>query len=309
MRIAFIGLGTMGLPMAHNLQVAGHALTVHDVRREAAAPLLARGGHWADSPREAAARAEVILTSLPGPAEVEAVALGPDGILAGVRPGGTYVDLSTNAVGLIRHLHARFAGRGVAMLDAPVSGGPSGAERGTLQIIVGGDAADFARVRPLLAALGDKLTYVGPIGCGTIAKLVHNTVNACAFRALAEGFTLGVKAGLEPEKLLAVLQGGNFGQGYNLRVRLPEIVFAGDFDAPRFSLALLHKDVGLALALAHEYDVPMGLAELTERDLGEALARGWGGRDSAATFLLQEERAGVTVRTSVAGGESLAPHG
>ncbi len=298
MEIACIGLGTMGLPMARNLQAGGHQLTVYDLRSATAAPLLANGARWADSPRAAAAGAEMILLSLPGPAEIEAAALGPEGILAGAPAGSTVIDLSTNAVGLIRRLEQQFAARGVALLDAPVSGGPDGAARGTLQIMVGGDEAVFNLARPVLALLGDKITYVGPSGAGTIAKLVHNAVNAVAFRALAEGFTLGVKAGLTPEKLREVLQGGNFGQGYNLQTRLPEIVFPGDFAAARFTISLLRKDVGLATTLADEFAVPTPLFALAEADLIEAVARGWGAYDSAATFLLQEERSDVTVRTT-----------
>src|SRR5207244_13153174 len=137
-----------------------------------------------------------------------------------------------------------------------------------------------------------KVSHIGAVGAGAVAKLVHNMVSATALQALAEGLTLGVKAGVRPEKLLEAIKGGAFGQGYALSYRLPEIVFKDDFDTVRFALALLRKDVGLATELGRELGVPMGLAALTEQELVSALNRGWGARDSSAMFLLQEERAG-----------------
>jgi 3-hydroxyisobutyrate dehydrogenase len=148
----------------------------------------------------------------------------------------------------------------------------------------------------VLQAIGDKVSHMGPIGSGTVAKLVHNVVSAGAAQALAEGLTLGVKAGVPAEKLLEAIVGGAYGQGYTLKYRVPEIVFKGDFDTPRFSLALLRKDVGLATELAREVGVPMPIAALAEQELIQAIVRGWGGRDSSAVFLLQEERAGVELR-------------
>jgi 3-hydroxyisobutyrate dehydrogenase len=296
MRVGFIGLGTMGQRMAAHLGRAGHELAVHDLRPASGEVLVAAGARWAASPHEAAADAEVVLTSLPGPAEVEAVALGEDGILAGAARGAVYADLSTSSVELIRRLGDVFARRGAAVLDAPVSGGPSGAERATLQVMVGGDVAAFERVRPLLDVIGGAVLHLGPLGAGTVAKLVHNTVSACAFQALAEGFTLGAKAGIDPEKLLEAVRGGAYGQGQLLNARLPEVVFRGDFDHPRFRLELLRKDVGLATELGRSLGVPMAIAALVEQELIQAVTRGWGARDAGATFLLQEERAGVAVR-------------
>jgi len=297
MRVAFIGLGTMGRPMAEHVAAAGHELAVHDLRRPAADAPLARA-RWAATPAEAAGQAELILTSLPGPKEVEAVLLGPAGALAGASRGAIYADLSTSSVGLIRRIHARGRELGVEVLDAPVSGGPQGAQSGTLQVMVGGDAGAFERIRPILAAIGDKITYVGEVGSGSVAKLVHNLVFACAFQALAEALTLGVKAGVSAEKLLEVIQGGAYGRGYTLSYRLPEIVFKEDFETARFALGLMRKDVGLATELARECGVPMSVAAVVEQDLVQAVARGWAARDSAAVFTLQEERAGVKVRAA-----------
>ena len=297
MRIGFVGLGNMGGPMALNLMKAGHVLVVHDVREKAGAPHLERGAKWAASPREAAESAELILTSLPGPPEVEAVAVGAQGIIRGATRGAIFADLSTGSPTIIRRIHAAFAEKGIDMLDAPVSGGVWGAQRGSLQVMVGGDEAVFERVRPVLQAIGDKVGYMGPIGAGTIAKLVHNMIGICTRQVVAEAFTLGVKAGVRPEALLTAVKGGSFGQGLLLSQVLPEIVFKGDFDTVRFALRLARKDLGLATALGREIEVPMSMAAVAEQGLVEAMARGWGDKDHAAPWLLQEEKAGVRVRT------------
>jgi len=297
MRIGFIGLGNMGGPMALNLMKAGHALVVNDIRREAGAPHLQHGATWADSASAAARGAELILTSLPGPPEVEAVALGENGIIHGAGRGAIYADLSTSSPSLIRRIHAVFKERGIHVLDAPVSGGVIGAQRATLQVMVGGDEALFRQLKPVLEAIGDKVGLMGGIGCGTIAKLVHNLIGICTRRVVAEAFTLGVKAGVRPEALLEAVKGGAFGQGLLLTQVLPAIVFKGDFDTVRFALKLAKKDLTLATELARELNVPMAMAALAEQELVEAIARGWGDKDYAAPFMLQEERAGVKVRT------------
>jgi 3-hydroxyisobutyrate dehydrogenase-like beta-hydroxyacid dehydrogenase len=298
MRIGFIGLGNMGGPMALNLIKAGHALVVHDVRREAAAPHLERGAKWADSPRAAARESELILTSLPGPKEVEAVALGPDGIIHGAVAGTVYADLSTGSPTVMRKLHAAFKEKGVHVLDAPVSGGVWGAQRGSLQVMVGGDESIYREVKAVLGAVGDKVGYMGPIGAGTIAKLVHNMISITTRTIVAEGFTLGVKAGVKPEALLEAIRGASFGQGLLLSQMIPNVVFKGDFDTVRFALRLARKDIGLATELAREYDVPMPMAAVAEQIMMEGLARGWGDKDSTSPWLLQEEAAGVQVRAT-----------
>jgi 3-hydroxyisobutyrate dehydrogenase len=298
MRIGFIGLGNMGGPMALNLIKAGHTLIVNDVRREAAGPHLERGATWADSPRAVAQASELILTSLPGPREVEAVALGPDGIIHGAVPGSVYADLSTGSPTVMRALHAAFKARGVHVLDAPVSGGVWGAQRGTLQVMVGGDESIYREVQDVLRGIGDKVGYMGPIGAGTIAKLVHNMVSIATRSILAEGFTLGVKAGVAPEAILEAIRGASFGQGLTLSQMIPNVIFKGDFDTVRFACKLARKDIGLATALAREYDVPMPMSTVAEQIMVEALARGWGERDSTVPWVLQEEAAGVQVRGS-----------
>lgn len=294
MEIGFIGLGIMGSKMAANLQKAGYRLVVHDARRDAASSHLAAGAIWADSPRQVAEAAEVVFSSLPGPAEVEAVALGEGGLLAGMRPGGAYFDLSTNSPSVVRRLQAMFAERKAHLLDAPVSGGPRGAATGKLAIWVGGEEHIFNRYKSVLDAIGDQARYVGPIGAASVAKLVHNCVGYMLNRAMSEAFTMGVKAGVEPLALWEAVRQGALG-----RMRTFDSLAAhflpNVYDPPDFALRLAHKDVSLATALGREFNVPMPMANLALDELTTALNRGWGDRDSRAAMLLQEERAGVEI--------------
>ncbi|MGH7916059.1 MAG: NAD(P)-dependent oxidoreductase [Candidatus Binataceae bacterium] len=299
MRIGFIGLGNMGGPMALNLIKAGHKLTVNDVRREVAGPHLSGGAGWADTPAQVAQKSELVLTSLPGPKEVEAVALGSNGLLEGMDKSAIYADLSTNSPTVVRRLHGIFKEKGVAMLDAPVSGGVLGARNATLAVMVGGDQAIFNRVKPAFDGIGDKVTYIGAIGAGTVAKLVHNMIAICSTQVLAEAFTMGVKAGVSPEALLTAVSNGAYGQGMLLKAMVPRMVFRGNYDRASFALRLARKDLGLATEVGRENNVPMPLASMVEQTLLEALALGWGEKDSSAAFMLQEEHAQVKVRGTV----------
>ncbi|MCH8280836.1 MAG: NAD(P)-dependent oxidoreductase [Chloroflexi bacterium] len=295
MKVGFIGLGTMGGSMAYNTLQGGHELVVHDIRRESATRHLEAGATWADSPREVAEACEIVFTSLPGPTEVEAVALGEDGLLQGLTAGKVYFDLSTSTPGLIRRIHDVAAAQGIDVLDAPVSGGPRGARSRNLAIWVGGDREVYDRCKPVLDAIGDKAYYVGPIGCGAIAKLVHNCAGYVIQCALAEVFTMGVKAGVEPLALWQAVRKGAQGRRGTFE-GLAEHLLPGKFDPPDFALRLARKDVDLAVGVGREYDVPMRLANLALQELTEAMNRGWGDRDSRVAMLLQEERAGVEVR-------------
>ena len=294
MQVGFIGLGTMGAKMASSLQNAGFQLVVHDLRREAAASHMSAGAVWADTPRHVAEMADVVFTSLPGPPEVEHIALGEDGLLVGMRSGSAYFDLSTNAPDVVRRIHAACAEHGVPMLDAPVSGGPRGAETGKLAIWVGGEQSIFDQHKPLLDVIGDQARYVGEIGTATIAKLVHNCAGYMLNRALSEVFTMGVKAGVEPEILWESVRQGALGRMRTFdglaRHFLPD-----SYDPPDFALRLAHKDVTLATELGRELQVPMPMANLAWDELTAALNRGWGERDSRAAMLLQQERAGVHI--------------
>ncbi len=298
MKVGFIGLGTMGASMASNLQAAGHELQVSDVRREAAAPHVKAGAIWKDTPRQVGEGVEVVFTSLPGPKEVEQVALGPDGLLHGMKKGAAYFDLSTNSPALMRRLYPAFKEKSVHVLDAPVSGGPKGARTRKLALWIGGDREVYDRFKPVLDAIGDQPYYVGPIGAGSVAKLVHNCAGYAVQTALAEVFTMGVKAGVDPLTLWKAVRQGAGGRRRTFD-GLADQFLPGTFDPPAFSLRLSHKDVSLAVALGRELGVPMRMANLALEELTEAINRGWSERDSRVAMLLQEERAGVKIAVPV----------
>ena len=294
--IGFIGLGNMGGGMSLNLQKAGYPLAVYDLREEAALPLLEGGARLANTPAEVAALSDITFTSLPGPKEVAAVALGPSGVLEGIRPGSVYVDLSSSRPTLIREIEPQFRRKGAYVLDAPVSGGKSGAASGNLAVMVGGDREIYERIKPALDAFGDKVFYAGEIGAGSVCKLVHNMVGHSVRQAIAEGLTLGVKAGVAPEALWEGMRRGSLGRMRILHEGLVRTMFRGEFDPASFALELAHKDIALATELAREFNVPMPMAALAEQVAMQALNRGWKDRDSSVTVLLQEEQAGVEVR-------------
>jgi 3-hydroxyisobutyrate dehydrogenase len=293
-KVGFIGLGTMGGGMAINMRKAGYDMVVHDIRKESAARHLDMGCEWADSIGEVAREADFIFTSLPGPKEVEQIALDPNGLLEGMSAGKVWCDLSTNSPTLIRRLAAQFAERGMTLLDTPVSGGPVGANTGKLAIWVGGPEEAFERARPMLDALGDQVKYIGEIGAGTVAKLVHNCAGYAVQAALAECFTMGVKAGVPPIPLWEAIRQGAGGRR-RMFDRLDTFI-EGKYDPPSFALRLAHKDVRLATELGREVSVPMRIANLALEELTEAMNRGWSERDSRVAMLLQSERAGVDIK-------------
>jgi 3-hydroxyisobutyrate dehydrogenase len=297
MKVGFIGLGTMGGSMSLNIRKAGYEMIVNDLRPEVGARQIEMGCQWSDSVGAVAAAADVLFTSLPGPPEVEAVALAPDGLLASMKPGSVWFDLSTNSPSLVRRLHARFADAGIEMLDAPVSGGPAGAASGKLAIWVGGSAAAFETHKALLDAFSDQASYIGESGAGAIAKLCHNMASSAISTALIEVFSMGVKAGLPAIDLWEAVRQGAAGRRRSFD-GLAANFFAHEFDPPAFALKLSLKDVTLATEVGREIGVPMRLCNLVREEMTEALNRGWGGRDSRTALLLQEERAGVEVKAT-----------
>jgi 3-hydroxyisobutyrate dehydrogenase len=286
MRIGFIGLGAMGRHMALNLQRAGHEVQAHDLRRVEGFP------NWKASAVEAVRGCEVLFTSLPGPKEVAGLAAEFGG---SIPPRAAWFDLSTNSPEAVRRLQKSLPR--VSFLDAPVSGGPRGAETGKLAIWVGGEESAFQKHQNLLKVIGDQVLYVGPIGAGTVAKLAHNCASFSVQAALAEIFTLGVKAGVEPAALFRALRQGASGRKRTFD-RLAEHFLPGKYDPAAFSLRLAHKDVSLALELARQAGVPMRIGEIALAELDEAMQRGWEGRDCRVAMTLQEERAGVDVRVA-----------
>lgn len=291
-KVGFIGLGAMGGPMAKSALEAGHALAAWDPRPEAVAAMVALGARGAASAADAVREADVVFTSVPGPKDVEALSAVLE---AAMRPGAAWFDLTTNSPTVVRAISARFAAKGLPMLDAPVSGGPKGAQTRKLAIWVGGDEAVYRRHEALLRAMGEDAVYVGPIGAGTVAKLAHNCASFAIQTALAEAFSLGVKAGVEPLALLRAVRQGATGRKRPFD-RLVEQYLPGTFDPPAFALALAHKDLKLAMELGREMGVPMRISERVMEDFEEAMGRGWAGRDSRVAMLLQDERAGVNPR-------------
>ena len=243
MNIGFVGVGNMGNPMAANLIKAGHRLTIHDLKREAATNLLEMGATWADTPGETVPGNEVVFTSLPLPRDVDAVVLGEKGILEGAPQGSIHVDLSTNSPTAIQNIHRVCQEKGVTVLDAPVSGGVYGAAAGTLAVMVGGDEAVFQRVKPALDAIGSHVVYCGPIGAGMICKICNNLVSMGTGVLLAEALTLGVKAGVHLGVLADVIANSS-GGCKRITEKYPRYLFQGNFE-PGFATALAAKDVRL----------------------------------------------------------------
>ncbi|MGB6105305.1 MAG: NAD(P)-dependent oxidoreductase [Pusillimonas sp.] len=294
MKIGFIGLGTMGAAMATNLMKAGYALTVNDIDKNVAEPFIKQGAAWAETPFQLAQQADIVFTSLPGPTQVEVVLAGPDGLAAGLRPATVVFDLSTNAPSTVRKLHLLLAKQGVFLLDAPVSGGPSGAASGQLTIWVSGNEQMFQKHRKILSAMSNDTQYMGDIGAASVAKLVHNCMGYMFNSAVAEVFTMGVKAGVKPAALFKALRSGAMGRRRTFD-SLASHFLSGNYDPPKFALRLAHKDVTLATDLGREVDVPMRIAQLTLEQMSAAIERGWGGKDSRIAMLLQQELAGVDV--------------
>jgi 3-hydroxyisobutyrate dehydrogenase-like beta-hydroxyacid dehydrogenase len=299
MKAGFIGLGTMGASMAANLQKGiqkdGHTVLVYDIRKESAAPHIKNGAIWADSPAALAAQCDIIFSSLPGPVEFDAVSYGEHGLLSKIKSSTAYFDLTTNAPSTVRKAHGDYEKKGAYLFDAPVSGGPRGAASGKLAIWCGGDADVFEKWKPVLDTIGDQAKYIGPIGAGSVAKLVHNCYGYIATAAAAEVFSMGVKAGIEPLAIWEAVRQGAIGRRGAFD-SLTDQFLPNKYEPPAFALRLAHKDVSLATALGRELNVPMRLANLALADLSEGLNRGWGNRDSRAIMVLQTERAGVEIK-------------
>lgn len=296
MNVGFIGLGNMGGPMAGRLQAAGFAVVANDLRPAVAEALIDRGAVWADTPRAVAEQSAVICTCVPGPTEMEAVYLGPDGIAAGLRAGQVCIDHTTNDPEVVKRVGSQLQDAGVALLDAPLDGGREGAVAGELNLFVGGEPDVLERIRPVLEPSARSIVHVGGLGAGTVTKIVHNALAMSLDLLLAECLSLGVKAGVELPGLVQAFKDGCIVGGNTMFTeRLPATLFQGDF-AARFALKLATKDFDLAAALASRHNVPTRLVALCHDELREAMARGWGDDDRTRASTLQEERAGVALR-------------
>ena len=289
MRIGFIGTGTMGTPIAGCLIAAGHQLSVHDIRREATRALAAQGAAVADTPRAAAEGCEVAFTSLPGPTEIEGAVLDEEaGLLAGLRPGAAYIDLTTNAPGIVRLLYESCRERGVGFLDAPVSGRPP-----NMTAMVGGMAADFARCRPLFEMIAKNVFHVGPSGAGCAAKLVTQYLGYTNFIAALEGMLVGAKAGIDLG-MLAQIVPVSAGQSRTFD-NIPRSVLTGAFTAGG-TLDIVAKDMDLAVALAREVGAPGALGALASDIYKRGQAQGWGQEGFPIVAKILEAMAGVELR-------------
>ncbi|TFD75643.1 NAD(P)-dependent oxidoreductase [Cryobacterium fucosi] len=295
-RVGFIGLGNMGSGMTRNLQRAGFELVVNDIRRESAAELIAGGAVWANTPAEAAAQSDVVITMLPTPRHVDTVVNSPTGILAGIPDGGTWVDMSTSVPEVAQRVRAEQSTRGLHILDAPVSGMAVGAANGMLQIFIGGETDDVERLRPVFEAMGDpeRILHVGAAGSGYAVKLMINQLWFSHLVATAEVLSIGVKAGVDLDvlrrSLIASPANSNFVQHDVLSV-----LENGDYDEG-FAIALACKDLGLSIDLARSVGVPAELSGLVEQIYRRARAQ-YGDRAGEMTPMkLYEDLIGVELR-------------
>ena len=298
--IGFIGLGNMGQHMCLALIQNSYDVTVHDINKEAALPVLELGAAWANNPKEVALKSDIIFTSLPGPTEIEAVATGEDGIFDGITSNSVWADLSTSSPDLMRRLYKTFASKGASILDAPVSGRRSDENgltlNGVLSIMVGGDETTYMKLQSIFESFGNKVTYTGEIGSATICKLANNMFQYGLERLLVESLTLGVKAGVPAEILMQCIKNGAGGSGRILNVSMPDTYLQGKFDGGTGSestFSISKKDMALALELGRELDVPLQIATGTYNDMTAAVNRKeWSNLNYRVYHLLQEERAG-----------------
>ena len=291
--VGFIGLGNLGSPMAQNIQRQGYQMVVYDIQEGATKLMLERGARLADSPRQVGEFSDVVFTSLPGPSEVEEVALGLGGIIEGIRPGSVYIDLSTSRPSLIRHIGKQFAQKGAEVIDAPVFGGPSDAEVHYMIVMPSGDRNVYEKLLPVFEAFADKVVYQGDLGQGSVCKLVLNMMTLSVRQVAAEGLSLGIKSGLN---LSALMEAGSRGVLATQADLLNETVFSGDFDTAGFRQALSRKDLGLATELGKEMNVPLPVANIVEQIAIQCTNKGWADKGTQVIYRLQEEASGIKMR-------------
>lgn len=294
MRVGFIGLGTMGAAAAANIRRGGYELWVHDLERSRATPLLEVGATWSASPAELARAVDVVITMVPGPKQIASVIRGPGGILAGLRAGTIWADMTTNSPALFRELAEEVTQRGGKPVDSPVTGAVDGAIQGTLTLFAGGAAADVDLMRPILETMG-RVLYMGPSGTGSVTKLVTNQLWFIHAAAVGESLVLAKAAGVEPLRLWEAMKGGA-ADSFVCQHDIPSI-FAGHFD-PSFSLDLCCKDLALIVDLANKYATPTDLTRLTQSKFELARERYGGSSGELHVCKLIEDAAQVDLRVS-----------
>jgi 3-hydroxyisobutyrate dehydrogenase len=297
MRLGFVGTGHMGNPMVRQLLKAGHELVVHDKRQESTANLIELGASWADRPGAAAAQAEVVFTSLPGPAEVDEAVLGEGGILDLAPSGTIHVDLTSSMPSSVRRLQRIEASKGITYLEAPVSdmvSGAIGAEQARLTVFVGGDENVLEHVRPMLETFSKHIFHTGPVGSGNVVKLTNNIISLGSRVLIQEALAVGVKAGLDPLKLHEMWTVSSASKWVEDLPRFLEM--SSEAGNPSFTLALSAKDVGCCVEMARELGVPMTVGGAVSQVFTRTVARGLGNHGPAATLLTVEAEAGVKLR-------------
>ena len=292
-KIGFVGLGIMGKPMAKNLVKAGYEVTVFDVRPEPIAELVAAGAKAGSSPKDVAARSEVIITMLPNSPHVKEAVLGQGGVIEGVQPGSIVVDMSSIAPAASQEVAAKLAQKGIPMLDAPVSGGEPKAVDATLAIMVGGAEDVFNEMKPILAKLGASVTHVGAVGSGNVTKLANQMIVALNIAAVSEALVLATKAGVSPERVFDAIKGGLAGSTV-MNAKVP-MILAGNFK-PGFRIELHIKDLMNAMDTAHELNVPIPLSGQVLEMMQALKADGKAAQDHSGLVQFYEGLAKVQVR-------------
>ena len=295
-KIAFIGLGAMGKSMAGHLAGAGYPLTVYDLNPAPVEALKNQGAAVAASCAAASREADVVITMLPADEEVKQAILGENGVLEGARPGTVIIDMTSMAPHTAIHVAGETAKKGVHYLDAPVSGGTVGAEKAILTIMVGGDAELLEKHRDILETMGRTIFHVGGVGMGETVKMINQILVGVNILGIAEAFTLGVKLGVDPQKLYDIIK-VSAGYSFMLDNRVPDFIFKGDFTQPGFAVDLLRKDVGLAMETGKLQKMPLPLSAQVYQWLTFASAAGKGKLDQSSVIEIFEELAGVKVRT------------
>jgi 3-hydroxyisobutyrate dehydrogenase-like beta-hydroxyacid dehydrogenase len=292
MKVGFIGVGHMGGPMCRNIIKGGHEVIVHDLSPASVQACVDVGGMAGGSIADVAGQVEVVMTSLPMPRDVEAVALGPGGIRDNAEPGTIYVDLSTNSPAMMKKIAAAMAEKDIPTLDGPVSGGVVGAEKGTIAIMAGGEREVFDRCMPVFESFGENIIHTGALGSGCIAKIVNNMVAFTNMTAGAEGLMLGVAAGIDPAILDQVVRNSS---GNSMSYRgVAKSALTRDF-APAFTVDLAYKDLRLALELADELDMPLLLGPQVHNIMRMARSKDGGGENVTAVLKVYEAMMGQQV--------------
>lgn len=294
MKVGFIGIGAMGKPMAKNLLNSGFDLTVFDLNSEAVQEMKEAGAKTAQTPKETAENAQVVITMLPNFNIVRSVMEGPDGVLSGAAKGTVIIDMSSVAPNQTRLMAGLAREKGLEYLDAPVSGGVSGAAKGTLTIMVGGSEAVIGQVMEIFQTLGKKIYQVGPVGSGDAVKIVNNLLLGVNMAALAEALVLGVKAGLDPQTMFDIIRASS-GSSYAMEAKMPNFILKGNFE-PGFAIDLQFKDLELATQTGKELRTPLLLTNMAQQIFEQARAEGLGKKDISAVIQVWEKLNGIEVR-------------